>query len=378
MKLLLSVFIVFMMLLQMNAQETTSSQKLKAKFGGALRFNYNYSNWKPNQQKRGGDFGFEMFKIAVDASYKKLELHIDQRFYSQGFGGSILKYGWLLYNFDKKTHLKLGLIPAYFGARQFNSHSWFFQLPFYLGFEDDHDMGISYSYNSKHIDLDIGFYKNSEELQFGDNTPISANRYSYDFSGTNKEVNQGNIRFNYKFGNEAQHIIGTSLQYGGIWNIETKEIGNHAALGIHYEGTYKRWNLQSQFITYNNNPKNTPETSRNFIEMSAYNFPYNTAAKAQVYSIGLAYTLPVDKGVLQSLQFYMDYAYMNKAITSWEDTQMNVTGILLSMKPAYLYFDYARGLNHPWLGEQTTDALTSGKSNAAWSTRFNINVGLYF
>ena len=100
------------------------------------------------------------------------------------------------------------------------------------------------------------FYKNAEELQFGDTTPISTSRYGYDFSGANKEVNQGNIRFNYKFGKKAKHLFGTSLQYGGIWNIETAEMGSHVALGLHYEGTYKRWNLQSQFISYNNQPKN--------------------------------------------------------------------------------------------------------------------------
>ena len=156
MKHQLLFFIVFLSLFFVNAQEKVA-QKPEVLLGGALRFNYNNSDWKPNQQKRGGDFGFEVFKITADVTYKKLELHIDQRFYAQGFGGAFLKYGWLQYNLNPQSHLKLGLIPAYFGAKQFNSHSWFFQLPFYLGFEDDYDMGISYSYSTEHLDLDIGF-----------------------------------------------------------------------------------------------------------------------------------------------------------------------------------------------------------------------------
>jgi len=115
-------------------------KKIQLDIGGVLRYNYNNSSWKPNQQKRGGDFGFELFRLNVDAVYKDWEFHIDQRFYSREFGGHFLKYGWFQYNLKEKSHLKLGLIPAYFGAQQFNSHSWFFQLPFYLGFEDDYDI----------------------------------------------------------------------------------------------------------------------------------------------------------------------------------------------------------------------------------------------
>lgn len=361
-----------------HAQDPSNGDRVKVDFGGALRFNYNNSTWKPNQQKRGGDFGFEVFRIDVDATYRQWEIHIDQRFYSAAFGGAFLKYGWAQYNLNEKSHLKVGLIPAYFGTQQFNSHSWFFQLPFYLGFEDDHDMGLSYSYENDRLQLDVGFYKNAEALTLGDNNPISSSRYSYDFSGKNKEVNQLNLRANYKFGETIKHRPGVSLQYGGIWNIDTEEVGNHAALGLHYEMDFKRWNLKTQFLTYNNKPENADGESRDFLEMAAYNFPYNTAAKASIYSIGVAYTLPFKKGILQSLQFYNDYSYMDKAIASWEDTQMNILGVLLSLKPVYIYVDYASGRNQPWLSPNPTDALTTGDPTEGWQSRFNINIGLYY
>lgn len=360
------------------SQEESDTPKLKVDLGGALRFNYNNSSWKPNQQKRGGDFGFEVFRLEADVTYGAMELHMDQRFYSSAFGGAFLKYGWFQYNLNKKSHLKLGLIPAYFGAQQFNSHSWFFQLPFYLGFEDDHDMGISYDYEDDRIKLDIGFYKNAEALTLGDNNPISPNRYSYDFSGKNKEVHQFNIRFNYKLGEKAKHLVGTSLQYGGIWNIDTEDTGNHAALGLHYQMDYKRWNVKTQLITYNNKPNNIAGESRDVLEMAAYNFPYNTAAKANLYSVGLAYTIPVNKGLFESIQLYNDYTYMDKAVSSWEDTQMNILGALISIKPLYIYVDYASGRNQPWLTPNSTDALTSGDGTGKWNHRFNINFGLYF
>jgi hypothetical protein len=44
-----------------NAQ---SEQEIpKVTVGGALRFNYNYSDWKEGSKDRGGDFGFDVFSV---------------------------------------------------------------------------------------------------------------------------------------------------------------------------------------------------------------------------------------------------------------------------------------------------------------------------
>jgi hypothetical protein len=51
------------------SQEESDTPKLKVDLGGALRFNYNNSSWKPNQQKKGGDFGFEVFRLEADVTY---------------------------------------------------------------------------------------------------------------------------------------------------------------------------------------------------------------------------------------------------------------------------------------------------------------------
>lgn len=377
-KFMIALWLLLLCNIPITAQEEVKEKKIDLDIGGALRFNYNNSSWKPNQQKRGGDFGFEVFRINVDATYNDWEFHIDQRFYSKEFGGDFLKYGWFQYNLNKESHLKIGLIPAYFGTQQFNSHSWFFQLPFYLGFEDDHDMGLSYDFENEKIQLDIGYYKNSELTSTPDNSPISDARYNYDFSGSNQEINQFNIRFNYKFGKKARHKIGMTGQYGGIWNIDTKRVGNQAALGIHYEMDFKQFNLKAQYLTYNNQPENAAGESRDFIEMTAYGFPYNTAAKASLYSIGIAYTVPVQWGPITSIQFYNDYTYMDKAIDSWVDTQMNILGFLITAPPVYTYVDMGMGKHQPWLGPQWTDALTTGDAANGWERRLNINFGYYF
>lgn len=375
-----SLFFVFLYKISAQdiAKNTIQFQKTKLTLGGTLRYNYNYSSWNPNQKKRGGDLGFEVFRINADAVYKRWELHLDQRFYAASFGGSFLKYGWFQYNISNQSHIKFGLIPAYFGAQQFNSHSWFFQLPFYVGFEDDHDMGISYSLDNRKIQLDVGFYKNAELLSLGDNDPISDARYAYDFSGRNREINQINLRLNYKLGYVAKQKIGASFQYGGIWNLDTQEVGDHIALGIHYDLVFKRWMLKGQFISYHNRPKNMEGDSRDRIEMTAFGFPYQTATKATIYSIGAAYTIPIKKSFLKSIKIYNDYSYMDKSVSTWEDTQMNVLGFLINATPVQIHFDLGTGKNQPWLGPQWEQALTTGNPDQSWESRFNINLGYYF
>jgi hypothetical protein len=62
----------------------------------------------------------------------------------QGFGGGMLKQGWLGYNLNEKDQIHLGLTQVPFGIQQYNSHNWF-SMAYYVGLEDDHDMGFKYT-----------------------------------------------------------------------------------------------------------------------------------------------------------------------------------------------------------------------------------------
>jgi Txe/YoeB family toxin of Txe-Axe toxin-antitoxin module len=39
--------------------------------------------------------------------------------------------------------------------------------------------------------------------------------------------------------------------------------------------------------------------------------------------------------------------------------------------------DFVLAKNHPWIGTNYTEALSSGK-DSKWNRRFNINLGIYF
>lgn len=371
-----------------NAQEN-SEENPQVKIGGALRYNYNLSSWKDGQKKRGGDFGFDVFRINAKAKYKKLKLNAEYRFYSKDFGGGMLKQGWIGYDFNANDNLQLGLTQVPFGNTTYNSHNWFFSIDYYTGMEDDHDMGIKYTHKSEKWDYAIAFFKNAEELRFGSNSDVSDSRYAYDVASIdidgdgnldlrNKEVNQLNGQLNYKFGKKTKHNLGASVEYGGLYNLDTEEMGNHYAAAIHYTLKAGNFDAKAQVSTYEYNPENPVGQTDEVIGMTAYGYPYLVAAKATNYTIGAAYSVPVNWKPISSLQFYNDFGYMDKGNADFEDSMMNVTGVLVSAGNIYTYIDFAMGKNQPWLGDVWTNALGAGTQDAGWHSRFNINIGYYF
>lgn len=97
------LYLIF--ILPLSAQER--KERPQFKLGGALRFNYNFSDWNSGHRDRGGDLGYDVFMLRPTASYKGFLLDADCRFYSTAFGGFMLKYGWIGYRFSEKNHLEI-------------------------------------------------------------------------------------------------------------------------------------------------------------------------------------------------------------------------------------------------------------------------------
>lgn len=373
-----SLFLFVFLLSSFLTTSVLAQDKPELKLGGALRFNYNYSNWKKNNSKRWGDFGFDVFRLNVDAAYKGLTLDAEYRFYAAASGGGMLKKGFVGYQFNEENKLQVGLVPVPFGIQPYTANSYFFNINYYLGLEDDADMGIKYVYQKKNWTLALAFFKNSDILDFGDKSEISPDRYAYDVAGRNQEVNQGNIQLVYNWGNAWKQQLGASVMAGGLYNIDTEEIGSHAAFALHYTVDYKNWNFRAQYTKYRMAPKNRSGESRNEISVAAYGAPYQIAAKADTYIASLSYTFPVNKGVLDKISLYNDFSMMDKSEKGFHDSYQNVTGCLLSMGSIYTYIDYALGKNHAWLGDVWSNAFVQGTDSKKWHARFNINLGYYF
>ncbi|MBC9795651.1 hypothetical protein [Sinomicrobium weinanense] len=368
-----------------------SQDKPMVKFGGALRFNYIYSSWKKEQKKQGGDFMYDMFRINAEASYKGIALNAEYRLYSDEFGGGVLKQGWLAYKFDEKNEIQVGLTQVPFGIQQYNSHNWFFNIGYYIGLEDDHDIGVKFIHQKEEgLNYQFAFFKNAESIAFGGASDVSHSRYSYDVASMdvdgdgepdyrNKEVNQFNIKLNYKIArNDFKHQLGGYAQYGGLYNLDTEELGHHYGYGLFYELDYKAFNLKSEVLHYAKSPENPETENPDIFAMAAYGSPYLVAAKANLLSLAVAYTLPVSWGPVESLQFYNDFGYIHKIEKEFADSYMNVTGIGVAAGHLYTYIDFAAGKNHSWLGGNFKDDFARGIPDAKWEARFNINIGYYF
>ena len=349
----------------------------KFKLGGALRFNYNFCDWKPGHRDRGGDFGFDVLYFKLSGSYRNIILSADYRFYSKDFGGPMLKYGWIGYQFNDKSQMQLGLTGVPFGIQPIASHNFFLQIAYYIGLEDDSDMGIKYLYQGDTWDFTFAFFKNADELLFGSDNETSDDRYGYDVAGRNKEINQINGQAFYKFGESTRQRLGGSAEFGQLYNLDTRKNGTHYAFALHYELTTKRVSLKAQLTTYAMNPKNGEGDDDELISMTAYGAPYLVAAKANVYMLGAGYTIPVNRKFLKKIQVYNDFGWLDKQNNDYKDSFKNVTGCMLDGGPVCIYVDYALGKNHGWLGPNFNGFGTGGESDS-WHARFNVNVGYYF
>lgn len=357
------------------------SQELKErpefKLGGALRFNYNYSDWNQAHRDQWGEFGYDVFMLHPTASYQGFLLDVDFRFYSTAFGGFMLKYGWIGYRFSKQDHIEVGLTKVPFGIHPASGNNFFFQISYYVGLEDDSDMGIKYVHEDEKWEYAAAFFKNADELLFGAHDETSDDRYGYDVAGRNKEINQWNAQVIYKFGTTAKQKAGISGQFGQLYNLDTRKKGTRFAFALHYVIDWKNWNLKAQFSTYAQHPKNASGEDRDLVTMTAYGAPYLVAAKANVYTLSFSHNFPLKSRWLQNILVYHDFGLLQKWNRHFKNSVQNVSGLMMTMGPVFTYIDYAMGKHHAWVGPDW-NAFGPGLESNSWHSRFNINIGYYF
>lgn len=362
----------------LSTLHASEDEKPEVKIGGALRFSYSYSDWQDNTENRGGDFVYDVFRLNVNAKHKNISLHADLRYYAESFGGFMVKYGYASYHIDEHQTFNVGLIPVPFGIRPYTANNFYFNMQYYVGLEDDSDMGAGYEYSDDRWTFSGVFYKNSDLLSSGDKSELSGARYAYDVAGRNRETNTLNLQGRYRFGSKVKQELGLSLQYGGLYNLDTEEMGHSSALALHYTAKYKRWDLKTEYYYYKMDPKNGEGQSNDYITMTAFEGPYQVAAEGQGCSVGLSYALPIKSKFLSEIKFYNDFSMLNKMKDGYKDSYENALGCMLTTGPIYTCIDYLLAKRHSWLGGDWTESFSSGGDNGDWNTRININVGYYF
>lgn len=342
--------------------------------GGALRLNYSYKDYDDQNKDRLGDFGFELFRLDADITYKDIFLLVEFRWYSDF---NAIRRGYFGYRVTDQTSFQIGIHQVPFGMIPYASHSFWFNATYYLGFEDDYDAGIKIIHDNQQWNLQAAFYKNPE---YTDSERYG--RYSFDLVTdeiqTNEEINQFNLRAVYKWRLNDHFLmnVGASAETGQIYNKTTEKKGSRHAIALHSNMFYKKWNFQLQWINYEFNPENPEGLSDKTVQFGAFMFPFLVSSKANVYSLNVAKQIDINGKYLDHIKLYLNTSMVEPKIDFGSSSKQIVIGTTLIKRGLYAYFDCIFGQNM-WFSGGPGIGL-SHPEDQNWNSRLNINLGYYF
>src|SRR6056297_4066723 len=208
----LGIFLILFTAFSSSAVAQEEEKKDGFKIGGAVRYNIISTDYESDPTTLSTSATWDTWRLNVDGTMKGLDLSFEYRFYPT-FATHFMHHGWIGYNFNDVAYMKLGVSQVPFGITKFASHSWWFQGPYYVGLEDDYDMGIKFDLSFiDNLDLSVAYYRQAEpegpifggDVTFGN---AGAGRYSYDITAGNvysvgsdtyhesiRELNTGNMR----------------------------------------------------------------------------------------------------------------------------------------------------------------------------------------
>ena len=348
--------------------------------GGAIRTNFSHTSYDDGNKNRGGDFDFDIFRLNLNGSIGDVLLNAELRIFDYM---TAIKSAYVGYQFSDNWQAQAGITQVPFGNWPYNSHNYFFSANYYLGLEDDYDLGVMFRRQiADNWQLDVGFFKNDELGGVDGYVDSRADRYSYDIVGSRLpgdgiyddpaqplgEYNTFAGRFAYHFQHSTDFTTeaGVSALAGGLHDGE-RRAGNYNAWALHLNSNYQRWNLQLQYSQYQYDIDNVDR-----IAVGAYAFYDSIAAEASSATANIAYSLPVQWGPVTGLQFYNDFSLIYDKSDQSANTMMNVTGFSIAAGGLFTYFDLVHARNQPFIGSSM-----AANSNDT-ERRFNINVGYYF
>ncbi|ABV89354.1 hypothetical protein [Shewanella pealeana] len=341
---------------------------------GGVRVNYAYKDYSETSKDKGGDFTFDMASLRFDAKHGNWGLKSDYRFTANT---NYIKFGYGYYDFNPEWQLQFGINKVPFGNLGYISNSYWFGLPYYLGFEDDHDIGVKAVYEHNGWQTDMAFYKGAE---YGptENKRYAADLYSGTINGTeyhNEETNQVNLRQSYTMEHQGgSTTFGASIEAGQIYNSETGNNGDRYAFAAHLDSTFNGWNLQLQAMQYEFNAADSANDNK--IAVSVVSWQFEVASKGQVYSANIAKTIPTDWG---NVKFYNDFGLMTPDVDddSYDNSMQNVLGAAISAGPTYTQIDFIMGKNMTF-STANNDHIGLPEVGDDWDKRFNVSVAYYF
>lgn len=344
--------------------------------GGAVRVNYSLRFYDEQQKDKGGDLTFETAILNFNGKLGDWGLSSQYRFYPSI---DMIKWGYGYYQASPDWQIQFGINKVPFGNQGLISNSFWLGIPYYLGFEDDNDVGVKAVYDRGAWHTDLAFYKNGE-YQSRDNKAGTPDIYSGLVNGTNysnQESNQINFRQIYTHQNGDLTVkAGASLQLGQIYNTKTEKNGDRFAAAIHLDSSYRGWNVQLQAMQYEFNAKQGEGMDNNKLAVAGCTWQWEVASKGQIYSFNVAKTIPTSFG---SVKIYNDFGVLTPDVNdaSYDNSYQNVTGAAIATGPLYIMADFIQGRNMTF-STASNDHVGLPETGNDWDHRININIGYYF
>lgn len=341
--------------------------------GGAVKVSYKYIDYNQESKDKLGDLVFDVVSLKFSAKNGQWGVESDYRFTTESH---YVRYGYGYYDVSNDFQIQFGVNQTPFGNIGVISNSYWFGLPYYLGFEDDHDLGIKSVYKGENFRSEFAFYKNAE-YEASETKRYSADLYSGkigDIEYFNEEVNQFNLRHTHFFGHETVGTaLGVSLQYGDIYNSQTGNTGERTAYALHLDSHIYDWNVQLQLMQYQFDATEPVDSKK--IAFSVVGATFEVASKAQVYSINVAKSIPMTWG---RIKMYNDFGFMTPDVgdNSYNNSMQNVTGFASYIGPVVIMFDYIMGNNMTFSSSNNHIGLP--RLENGWDRRVNLNVAYYF
>ncbi|MEJ2532923.1 MAG: hypothetical protein P8Y92_14100 [Halioglobus sp.] len=363
-------------------EKEREEQEVDLDLGGALWINYAYQDFKTPDEGKKRDLNFDNLRLSFDGSYSPVPgegtyyFSAQHRFYS--FADTV-HHAFMGYQFAPDHKVELGVTQVPFGLLPFASHSFWFGIGYYLGQEDDYDVGLKYYRRIGAWDLHAAYFLNEEYANAAD-----LYRYSVDLARVdeqqNEERDQFNIRMAYRIDSDAGATeLGLSGEMGAIDNLTTEKSGRRWAAAAHFSGHYGPWNPQLQFTRYDYSPENPAGIDNRLVRMGNLGSYRDVATEGTVISANLAYRFALDWGQFSGANCYNDYSVLLKDESRFNDSHINVTGCVFEGGPFWVWADIINGRNAWYLDDSSQfSGLGAGSEDDDWKTRVNINLEWYF
>lgn len=375
----------------------------KLKIGGAVRVNYtagDYASSTSGESTRaysdGGNVGLDTARVNMDYSNGNVVGKFEYRFYD-GYGGfgtgyHFLHTAWLGYNYDNGSQVQIGVNRVPFGPGAYGvSQSFFFDQHYYLGFADDMDLGVKYTWNNGDWKWAAGYYLQDEGSYKGGSK--KADRYSYDIvtdgSGNGyEERNQVNLRGIYSTELAgAKTDLGFSLQYGQLKgkgvnaaNNPTED-GDMNAVSVHMVNKWGNYTLATQATHYDYKVDQIAGLQRGEILAGAFSFPTAIATKATIPAVSLSYYYATPSiPWLNYIVPFAEYSTILKSEDGFNDSKLYTIGAAFSTPGGwYTYAEYVTSDGNDFIGgDGGFNSRFGSNPNPVTNHRFNINFGYYF